>query len=147
MRQNLSQKNQWILLDTYFKDKNLRKTLNSFLHIYNFPNSYSDEEGVYYLQICRKFWYASRESDPLKWIRNRAFENELLKDENITTDRFLHEAEQPTIIKSQVELINEYISISNYQKNFIMVLCIIIFIQWHYLSQMYLQDTQNWWQL
>lgn len=88
------QKQQWRLLERWYLDSNPHKIFPAFLRIHGFPNNQFEQNGLYYLQICRKFWFASRTNDPLIWVRKRIIEDEHLDDSyGEPTTIFTHESE------------------------------------------------------
>jgi hypothetical protein len=88
------QKQQWRLLERWYLDSNPHKVFPAFLRIHGFPNNQFEQNGLYYLQICRKFWFASRTNDPLIWVRRRIIEDEVLDDSyGEPTTIFTHESD------------------------------------------------------
>ena len=144
MADKYSQKSQWILLDTWFNETNPRKVFERFLLIHSFPASHAEEDGIYYNQISRKLLYANKVENPKEWVRKRLTENALLNDNDIVVDRFIHDAEYPTIIKSLVNSNQLWIDTTTFLYRFIgMLLIIIAFILLSYRSK---QQEPDWWQ-
>lgn len=106
MTSNFDQTQQWKLLETWYMDSNPHKSFDSFLRIRGFPNSPFETNGLYYLQICRKFWFASRADDQLEWVRKRMLENKEYEDEyGEPSNTYTHEAEP---IYNQVRIYKMY---------------------------------------
>jgi len=94
MTVNFGQAQQWKLLETWYMDKNPHKSFDAFLRIRGFPNSPFETNGLYYLQIFRKFWFASRATEQLEWVRDRMMENKHYEDyDGDPSQIFIHDAE------------------------------------------------------
>ena len=50
-------------------DPSPKKKFDHFLRYHGYPCSNFEDDGLYYMQICRKFWYASRSERQLEFIR------------------------------------------------------------------------------
>jgi hypothetical protein len=139
-----SQKRQWILLDSWFSETNPRKVFERFLLIHSFPASHNEDGGIYYNQICRKLLYANKAENPKEWVRKRLNENTLLNDADIVVDRFIHEAENPTIIKNLINTNILWLDASTFlYRVTVMLLILLAYIIWFYQSK---QQEPDWWQ-
>ena len=139
-----SQKSQWILLDSWFSETNPRKVFERFLLIRSFPASHLENNGIYYNQICRKLIYASKQENPREWVRKRLNENALLNDVDINVESFVHEAENPTIIKNLVNSNRLWQDTNAFlYKMVVSLLILMAFIVWCYLTK---QQNLEWWQ-
>lgn len=144
MSDTYSQKNQWILLDSWFSETNPRKVFERFLLIHSFPAGHLEKDGIYYNQICRKLIYASKEDNPKAWIRKRLNENALLNDSDIEVNSFVHEAENPTIIKNLVNANRLWLDANTFLYRTVVILLILMaFIVWCYQSK---NHNPEWWQ-
>jgi hypothetical protein len=144
MSEIYSQKRQWILLDSWFSETNPRKVFERFLLIHSFPASNLENHGLYYNQICRKLIYANNDENPKEWIRKRLNENTLLNDADIEVDRFVHDAENPTIIKNLVNANRLWLDVNAFLYKVIGILLILMaFIVWCYESK---KQSPEWWQ-
>ena len=144
MNEMYSQKRQWILLDTWFSETNARKVFERFLLIHSFPASNLENHGIYYNQICRKLIYATQDDNPREWIRKRLNENELLNDADVEVNRFVHEAETPTIIKNLVNANRLWVDTTTFlYRVVIALLALMAFILWRSQS---MQQNPEWWQ-
>jgi len=138
-----SQKHQWILLDTWFSETNPRKVFERFLLIHSFPASNFENHGIYYNQICRKLIYANQEDNPREWVKKRLYENTLLNDNDIVVDKFVHEAEHPTIIKNLVNANRLWVSTTTFLYRVVITLLIILaYLLWRYESK---KVNPDWW--
>lgn len=69
MTAKYSQEKQWDLLTKWYTDPSPSKKFDSFLRRQGYPCSNFEDDGLYYMQICRKFWYASRAHNQLEFIK------------------------------------------------------------------------------
>lgn len=69
MNPKYSQEKQWDLLEQWYMDPSPKKKFDHFLRHQGYPCSNFEDDGLYYMQICRKFWYASRSERQLEFIR------------------------------------------------------------------------------
>ena len=69
MNTKYSQDKQWDLLEQWYMDPSPKKKFDHFLRYHGYPCSNFEDDGLYYMQICRKFWYASRSERQLEFIR------------------------------------------------------------------------------
>jgi hypothetical protein len=106
------QEHQWSILEEWYMDNNPHKLFDTFLQIRGFPNNQFEEKGLYYLQICRKFWHASRKADPLEWVIKMRLQSRLYdeKDAEPSTHRFIHEGELHYYLKKAELNINDFIN-------------------------------------
>ena len=143
MNEMHSQKHQWILLDTWFSETNPRKVFERFLLIHSFPASNYENHGIYYNQICRKLIYANQDENPKEWVKKRLYENTLLNDDDIIVDKFVHDAEHPTIIKNLVKANRLWLDTNTFlYRTAVILLIFMAFILWHSLPK---TVDPEWW--
>jgi len=95
-----SQARQWELLENWFVSVNPRKDFTTFLRIYNFPSTITDNDGLYYAQICRKLWYANRQNNPLEWVvMKRTESSKYSESDAVISQDFTHEGHSKKVIR------------------------------------------------
>jgi hypothetical protein len=141
---DLSQKQQWKLLDTWFRETNPKKTFKGFLLIHNFPNDEFGPDGLSYIEICKKLWYSTQENNPIVWVNIKLSENNKF-DENNIPKTFVHEAEQETTI-NRLQVCNSVLTQELYSyKNVLSYLMVLIPASLGYLLYNNQVHETNWW--
>ena len=143
-----SQHTQWVLLEKWFLEQNERKEFTLFLTIHNYPNNINDVNALYYLQICKKLWYANKvESNQLDWVRQKMKENK----HYLESDAEMHEFEHEGYLKQENRELKktfEYntITLDSYRR-LLFLLCILLYIS--SIGSVYIihqtMKTQPWW--
>lgn len=87
MNPKYSDEKQWEILEQWYMDPSPKKKFDHFLRYIGYPCSNFEDDGLYYMQICRKFWYASRADKQLEFIRKH--KNQYWADDNDQYNRTL----------------------------------------------------------
>jgi len=107
-----SQKHQWQLLEMWYDDPNPKKDFNTFLQHNKFPSSNFEDGGLYYMQICKKFWYANRSPNQKAWVKQKLLENESYDTDDAVPTRFIHEGSHNRALNHKNMIIASLISLS-----------------------------------